>query len=272
VLLKPFVYEPARHLYKLLRDPAYRSWCALDAAVGSAPRHQERTARMHGWNLRMPDAASFLSAYKEIFVNRAYAFHSKTPAPRILDFGANVGVGVLFLKMLYPGARITAYEPDPVIFEYLVHNVHGNGFGDVELVNKAVWKESGSLTFRADGADGGRIAGSADTGTIPIESVDVRSVLAGETLDFVKIDIEGAETAVVRAAADKLQDVRNIFVEYHSDPSREQELAELLGILTVAGFRLDVQSPFFHPSPMMGERTVTGFDLQLNIFGWREER
>jgi FkbM family methyltransferase len=273
VLLKPFAYEPARHLYKLIRNPDYRSWCALDTLLGAAPRFEERSAATHGWSIVMPDAASFLSAYREIFVNRIYEFRSDSPRPRILDIGANIGVSVLFFKLFYPGARITAYEPDPKIFSYLKRNVHGNGFTDVELVNKAVWDGAGSLSFHADGADGGRITRPGEAlDAIEIETVDVRTLLQGGKIDFVKIDIEGAETTVVRAAAPHLADVRSIFVEYHSDVGREQDLAELIGLLTHAGFRLDVQNLSIGARPLMQTSAPSGFDLQLNIFGRRIQR
>ena len=269
MLLSPFFREPARHLYKLARDANYRSWCALDATLGGAPRFQERRATANGWNLLMPDAASFLSAYREIFVNGIYDFESASKTPRVLDIGANVGLAVLYVKTKHPYARITAYEPDPKIFRYLEHNVHGNGFTDVELVNKAVWKESGELIFHAEGADGGRIISEAGTGAITIEAVDVAQVLGDEQIDFVKIDIEGAETAVIAAAGDRLTRVRNIFVEYHSDVGAKQELAEMLGTLTDAGFRLDIQNPSWNPRPLIRKRPAAGFDLQLNVFGTR---
>lgn len=270
MLLKPLGYEPARHLYRLATNRDYRDWCLLDAALGNAPRFVERRVRVHGWSLLVPDPASLLSAYREIFVNRIYAFDATTPEPRVLDIGANVGVSALFLKTLYPKAKITAYEADPEIFRYLERNVHGNGFTDVELVNKAVWERTGSLTFQADHADGGRVTSAGEPATIGVDAVDIRDVMAGEQFDFVKIDIEGGEMTVLRRCAPELLRVRNIFVEYHSVAGQRQELADLIDILTRAGFRVDIHNLAPNPHPLVCGPVRSRFDLLLNVFGRRD--
>jgi len=46
-----------------------------------------------------------------------------TGTPVILDIGANCGAFTLWAKLHWPGAPITAYEPQPDIFNYLAANV-----------------------------------------------------------------------------------------------------------------------------------------------------
>ena len=55
----------------------------------------------------------------EIFRKGAYLFHTDKKQPLILDCGSNIGMSILFFKMLYPGARIIGFEPDPDTFEIL---------------------------------------------------------------------------------------------------------------------------------------------------------
>lgn len=270
MFFKPLLREPARHLYQLLRDPEYRRWCALDARLGWTRRFTERRASVHGWELAMPDVASFLFAYREIFVNRIYDFKWRGDQPRILDLGANIGLSVLFFKTRYPGAQITALEADPAIFRYAEQNVHGNGYTDVELINKAAWNENTTLRFHAEGADGGRVATPADANVIEVGAVDIRELLQARQFDFLKMDIEGAEDAVLPAVGQFLSGISYVFLEYHSRVGEKQRLSELLGLLAEHGFRVNIQSLLDAPRPFIATPVRDGFDMQLNIFAWKE--
>lgn len=270
-ILKPLYYLSAEHLYKLVTDAEYRRYHLLALRLANRPRFESFNAKVSGWNLSLPDAASFLSAYKEIFVEDIYAFKSATSAPRILDLGANIGLSVLYFKQLYPNAEITAYEADPSIFRHLERNVHGNGFSDVCLMNKAVWDQNTTIMFNSEGADGGRVALGEDNNLISVEAVDIREILSRGNYDFLKMDIEGAEERVFPACRDYLDSFRHVFVEYHSVTGHKQCLDRIIGVLAEAGFRIHIHSIFSSPSPFVELRTNSGFDLQLNIFGWRAE-
>lgn len=269
-LVRPLWRPAARHLYKLIADAGYREHQLLLARLGGRPRFEPCSAKVSGWALSLPDAASFLSAYQEIFVEQIYAFAAASPAPRILDLGANIGLSVLYFKRLYPRAAITAYEADPSVFRYLERNVHGNGFGDVRLVNKAVWDESTVIRFAAEGADGGRVAHDGDADPIFVAAIDIREILRGADYDFLKMDIEGAEERVLPAARGSLAGFKQVFVEYHSPAGRRQRLDLIIGELAHAGFRVHIHSVTPSPSPFARVRVNAGFDMQLNIFAWRE--
>ena len=270
MLFKPFFYEPAKHVYWLLRDPEYVKWCIQDAKLGHIRRFRECKTRVHGWDILIPDSASFLSAYKEIFVSRIYQFNFPSSPPRILDLGANIGLSVLYFKRLFPEAKITAFEADPIIFEYLEKNVYGNGFKDVELINKAIWHEKTILKFHAEGADGGHISDAIDEKGIEIETVNIDEFLEGKQFDFIKMDIEGAEDTVFPACKGHLSDVKYVFVEYHSRIGQEQKLADIIGLMTEQGYRIDVHSIVNSKRPYVQKTSSSGFDLQLNIFAWKE--
>ena len=269
MLIKPFFHEPARHLYKLTSDADYRSWCIQDAKLSKIERFKECKTRIRGWDIVLPDAASFLSAYKEIFVSKIYQFRASSKYPNILDLGANIGLSILFFKTIYPFAKIAAFEADPKIFEYLKHNIHGNGFTDVELINKAAWNANTVLKFHAEGADGGRVVDSEDDKLIEIEAIDIREFVQERQFEFLKIDIEGAEEKVFPALREQLASFRYIFLEYHSKPNQKQQLGELLQLMTENGFRVDIHNVMIGNQPLTKQKSITDFDLQLNIFAWK---
>ena len=268
--LKPIYYDPAKHLYKIISDDEYRKYWLLEARLRNIPRFKECRAKVHGWELMIPDSASFLSTYKSIFTDRVYAFKFSGEEPRILDLGANIGLSVLFFKKLYPKSHITAFEADPKIFGYLTRNVHGNGFSDVRLINKAAWHENTTLKFRAEGADGGRAAYAGDINLIDIEALDINQFLKDHQFDFLKMDIEGAEEFVLPACKDHLKSFQYVFLEYHSKLGRKQCLDRIIGLLAEAGFRIHIHTVSCSPSPFVEIRLNEGFDLELNIFAWKE--
>ena len=241
------------------------------------PRYQPASTLLLGRRLQLVDAASFLSAYHQIFKRNIYRFASEIDSPRIIDGGANIGLSVIYFKQLFPHSRITAFEPDAQVFSALRANMKTFGYEDIELVPKALWSANTKLTFMAEGADGGRIARSADlmrTAKVQpkfesVATVCLRDYLA-EPVDFLKLDIEGAETEVLLHCADLLANVKHLFVEYHSFKNEPQSLPRLLQILTDNGFRFHLHSSNETPMPFLGVDTMLGMDLLLNIFAYRE--
>ena len=88
--------------------------------------------------IRINDGPNFFMQYKDIFVNRIYHFETASPAPTILDCGGNIGMSVLYYKLIYPQAKVTTFEPDPSVSGYLQDNVARHGMNDVQLVQAAV--------------------------------------------------------------------------------------------------------------------------------------
>ena len=272
MLIKPLYFEAVRHFYRFVTNPEYRKWCFLDAKLRNKKRFKMCKARVHGWDLIIPDSASFLSSYSEIFIDNIYKFESSVTSPKILDLGANIGLSILFFKKLYPDSKITGFEPDLNIFNYLKNNIHGNGFEDVKLINKAVWTKDTMLNFRADGADGGRVVDNKNKNLVEVEAIDIRKLLNENEFDFLKMDIEGAEKDVFPACKEYLSNFKHIFIEYHSVIGETQNLSEILNILNVQGFRVHINSVMFSNSPFVIKRNVSGFDNQLNIFAWKDNQ
>ncbi len=241
------------------------------ARLRAAPRYTPLSSDLLGSRFEMADGASFCACYEEIFGHGIYAFEPETATPRIIDGGANIGVSVAYFKKMYPGSRIIAFEPDPHIFRILQTNVRTAGYEDVQLINKALWNSDTDIEFWNEGADAGRISRTHDD-TQPrkssVPAVRLRPYLT-ERVDFLKLDIEGAEIEVLLDCADLLPNVRHLFVEYHSFAGEEQRLDVMLGLLKTSGFRVYVQTAICPPQPFIATPDYLGMDLQLNVFARR---
>jgi len=269
-LLKPFIYEPLKHLTRLAGDYSYRMFCWFNSRYGWTPRYTRKTIRLHGNDFIVPDVASFISSYHSIFVEEIYAFRAGSKAPVILDCGANTGLSCIYFKQLYPDCSIIAYEADPLIFDLLGKNTTAFGLEGVELINCAVTGRSGTVSFRSDGADGGCVAdGGAGTGLQDVCSIALRNILAARSFDFIKIDIEGAETEALTGCAGMFDSVAGVFVEFHSYADRPQALGLLLDMFEKDGFRFHAHSEYSVKSPFLGIAPDGDMDMRLNLFFYR---
>ncbi|MEM6630821.1 MAG: FkbM family methyltransferase [Bacteroidota bacterium] len=262
-----------KHLRSTLTDKEYKKSYQEKKRIKQIPRYEEFSTDLLGTTIRIPDSASFLFMHQEIFINEVYKFLSEKEDPYIIDAGANIGLSVLYFKKLYPASKIIAFEPDKKIFQYLSCNVHeAFQYDEVRLEEKAVWKEETQLSFSSEGADAGRIdLGLEDTLDYTISAVRLRDYL-DQTVDFLKIDIEGSETEVLMDCADKLENVERLFVEYHSFSQQEQSLDKLISILSAANFRIFLNANGFGTlHPYIDRKQEYGMDLQLNIFAYRPE-
>lgn len=239
--------------------------------IGKLPRFTAGVTNILERPLKFSDSASFLFIYNEVFKKEIYKFRSTSQVPYIIDAGANIGLSVIYFKQLFPDAKIVAIEADAFVFEILKSNVDSFQYKNVKLVKRALWNVNTILEFHSEGADGGRIATLADTKKVIDVQTDRLYKYLDRKVDFLKIDIEGAEYKVLEDSKGYLENVQNIFVEYHSFVGREQELPELLDLLKNAGFRLSINTPgLVSGNPLVKIKSYLGMDMQLNIYGYRE--
>ena len=259
-----------KHTFHTLRSRAGRALLLLFWKYGHRPRYQTTKVRFGRYEFEVPDAFSWLWQYEEIYVEEFYKFESSSSTPVIYDCGANVGMSVLYFKELYPQARIKAFEAEPSIANYLTQNLKTNGITDVEVIQKAVWKDTHGVWFGEGQADDASIYGEGTKKHIP--SVRLRDQLAAETkVDFLKIDIEGAEIEVIPDCADVLDRVQHLFVEFHAYLGQPQALTKVIEVIEQAGFRYYIDTNQHRRSPFVNHRYRNNdvMDLQLNISAWR---
>lgn len=254
------------------RKTSYKS--RREQEFNNLPRYTKTNYQLKGKEIVVADNASFLFMHKEIFEDHIYKFYTSKKEPYIIDGGANIGLATIYLKLLYPFSKIVAFEPDSYIFEMLKTNIHAFDLKSVELINKGLWTKNTTLSFQSEGADGGLIADidKKAVGTQTIEVVSLKPYL-NKTVDFLKLDIEGSETYVLKDIEKQLVNVNRIFVEYHSFVGQPQTLNIIVNILTNANFRLYMSIPGDNSikSPLLGLRNYNNMDFQLNIFGFKED-
>jgi FkbM family methyltransferase len=144
--------------------------------------------------------------------------------PRILDLGSNIGLTVAHFAVLYPTARILGVEMDADNAKLALHNTEP--WQDrCQIVNSAAWHSDGEVRYRrtAGREAGFQIVEGADSQTgrsaraVSMDNL-IAELAAGDTgIDYVKMDIEGAEEQVLRINTSWAERVHSIKVELHRD-------------------------------------------------------
>ncbi|MGE5521149.1 MAG: FkbM family methyltransferase [Candidatus Dadabacteria bacterium] len=210
-----------------------------------------------------------LHTYKELFEEEIYRFKSNKQDPFIIDCGANIGMSVLYFKSLYPRANIIAYEPDADNFSLLQSNISENNLTGVEIKQAAVWIENGSISFAATGSQGSQIVSDGNQKAVHIKAERLSDLLKSTKVDFLKMDIEGAELDVVLDCAPYLDNVDHFFVEYHGKVNETEKLEQMLNVLKQK-FSVYIKLAADNIAhPFTDKSTGSSFDVQLNIFCYK---
>lgn len=278
--MKNLVSEIALTNYRLLKKSFKRN--LKNSKTGISDQERERilkpqfiensSAEIFGKCFAYSSATALLHSLDELFLEDLYHFKSETETPNIIDCGANMGLSVLYFKKQHPKAKITAFEPDPNIAKLLRQNMETYFHsGDITVIDKAVWTEETTLDFYCDGGlSGSTVLDFSKTNTtIKVKTVDLKKFLR-QTVDFLKIDIEGAENTVIFDIENQLPHVKNLFLEYHGIKEEAQNLGEILNLLKRAGFTYyirvageTIRFPFCREEPK-------NFNQQLNVFCYRK--
>lgn len=180
------------------------------------------------------------------------------PGMRVLEIGANVGLFTLLMAhRTGTTGSVLSFECDPTLAQILRDNVEVNGFSRIVTVDeRAVSERPGTLRFYT--AEKHRGGGTLVEGlqqipelrTTERREIDVEATTIDEVMkqhpssfDFIKVDAEGAETAIFRGGSSLIADrsrTLTIMVEFApafmqragDDPSRH------LTMLQADGFRL----------------------------------
>jgi FkbM family methyltransferase len=223
---------------------------------------------LFGKSIKITNSFWYLHGIQEIFIDEVYNFYCNEDNPVIIDCGSNIGLSIIYFKKLYPNAQIIGFEPDKFIFKVLQNNLLQFSIKDAKLFDKAVWINEKPLLFKRNGSVGGHLSDIEDNDTERVETVRLKDFLHTK-VDFLKIDIEGAEFEIIKDCEEKLNNVSNIFIEYHSFHYNPQMIGELLIILKNAGFKVYIKEAWENMKKPFLEKKGPFYDTQLNIFGYR---
>ncbi len=188
----------------------------------------------------------FRELKKEIFGQNCYYAEFENETPLIIDAGAHIGMATIYWKNLYPGAKIIAIEPLPANLELLTKNLYENQLTDVEIIEAALAPKSGEVVIHEpNGEDswksGAGIIPKGWRGVQASQEIKAKAIgvvdMLNQKIDLLKLDIEGMEYEVVRAAGEKIRAAKQIIIEVH--PRQGNRLLDIEKNLIKYGFELE---------------------------------
>jgi len=139
------------------------------------------------------------------------------PTDKWLDLGANIGTFALLVRSL--GATVDCVEPEPNNFELLKRNLSVNFKDGFTLNACAVSTTDGTAPLFLCKTEYNKYRHSLHISK-GRESVEVQTKMLSsmlDTIDCVKMDIEGAEIPLLEQYADKMPNVKKLVFEYTFD-------------------------------------------------------
>lgn len=180
--------------------------------------------RLEGFTVAAYSYVTITELYTDIFIKQVYRFHTSAAQPFIVDCGANIGMSVLYFKRLYPNSEVWAYEANPEAYEVLQRNVAANKLKGVRLFNYVLSDVDGEIDFyippTTAGLNGSLNPAIAKGTKHRLQGYRLSGLLpAGRKVDYVKVDIEGAEFMVLADLSEsgRLNDIQQLVVELHAN-------------------------------------------------------
>ncbi|MBC6112174.1 FkbM family methyltransferase [Pedobacter fastidiosus] len=183
--------------------------------------------------------------FKQIFLDQEYLpllkliEQNKISVNTILDCGANVGYTTTYLIKAFPTATIYCIEPDFENSNCIKQNIKLNDLQNTTVINKGVWGKKAFLKITKDFRDGEswsfslvEVKEERDSDVTAITLSQLINQYNIQTIDILKIDIEGAERYLFEndeETAFFLSRTKCIAIEIHDEyESREMITSKLL--------------------------------------------
>lgn len=250
----------AQRIWRLLRSPflpaslkrsAVRTQVLLSARRYGKTADGTFQARILDFEVIAHSRPILAALFEQIFVNGDYFFVSKNAGPFILDCGSNIGMSIVFFKALYPKAKIIGFEPEESTYALLEKNIASNDFKEVQLHQVALGMEDATISFFVDPETPGSLAMSTIRSRSLNKEIVVRqrklSTYIDREVDLLKLDVEGAELAVLQdlVSTGTITRINQMIVEYHHNIHKNQEaFSSFLGQLEKSGFGYQISTSY----------------------------
>jgi len=180
-----------------------------------------------------------------------------------IDVGVNKGdFSLLAAKLVGKEGRVLAFEPEPSNCRWIRKSIHANGYSNITLFEMALSDENGEAQLNLGAKSGwhtlipgqkGRGRGVIEVLTRSLDSILEEKGLA-QSIRMIKIDVEGAEMAVLKGAINTLRANPEVVLLLDLHPHLGVDTREVCKFLEKLDFRLYKEKPPFDiPNPEYNE-------------------
>jgi FkbM family methyltransferase len=228
-----------------------RAWITPDSPSGAWLKRTRGGAMLmpypRGMGAEQCDAIA-----RDVFLHR----YTVAPGDVVLDIGAGIGTETLPLsRMTGPAGKVIAVEAHPATYAMLERVCRLNNLQNVEPIHAAVMDSDEPVLIsdlQAEGYLENKIGGEG----IEVPAVTVAQLVSKfqlDRIDFLKMNIEGAEVAALLGAGDLLSIVRHAAIGCHDFLADEtgddsyRTKGRVRALLEEAGFTLTTRTEDARP-------------------------
>jgi len=146
-----------------------------------------------------------------------------TEGSTAFDIGAHIGHHTLMMHdQVGKEGRVYAFEPNPEIADLLRQTVRMNSVTNVEVEQSVLSDEAGFVNLYVDPENSGSSSvksSEEENEQIEVESIQLSEYIAENEInhiDFVKMDVQGAEINIIRDISQQLDWFETILLEVHT--------------------------------------------------------
>lgn len=205
----------------------------------------------------------FVSLFEDIFIQHHYyhpILHNKNIT--VVDGGAHMGMFTAYCNWINDSVRVIAYEADPTTFGLLQYNVQTNNWKKTKCINAALAGKKGKAWFYYDEEFPASFVSSLTPergfgGKVKVNCAPLSTILGSLSIDYVKLDIEGAEYVVLdELSKKKLLSKTSVYaIEFHHNiPGKTEYMSSILRKLAQGGFTYSISAQ--RPSEQLGYQDV----------------
>lgn len=197
-----------------------------DAPASPAPL---RLRPLGGQQVLVRPGTSDLGTVWGTFARRYHLPPPEVEEPRIIwDLGANIGLTMAHLVSLFPEARVVGVELDAENVALARQNFAAWADRCV-IIHAAAWISDGEVHYRGwpGGTSNYQVTDVVEGIAVPAVSLATLLREYGGPVDYLKVDVEGAERELLLDGTGWADEVRCIKVELHGDYSVDDCQADL---------------------------------------------
>lgn len=235
VICNKIVYSLARSVLKPPPDGWLQSRWHWFRSPFSLRRQVLWSQPLHAWFY--PEDESALECMLHLPSYEPVAWAAPKAGDVFLDIGSYIGwYSVQASRAVGPTGRVIALEPDATNRRQLETNISLNGLSNCLTVPKAAWEHSEKIGWHSSAVPVWHKA-DMDDRTNLVQAITLDSLvneLNLKRVDWIKMDIEGAEIEALRGAKHTLELFSPIlFIEVH------ETMKPLTQLLTESGYRIE---------------------------------
>ncbi|GAB4237934.1 MAG: hypothetical protein Tsb0034_13290 [Ekhidna sp.] len=161
---------------------------------------------------------SDVNVLDQIFVYRDYAMNLDFEPAVIIDGGSYIGLSAVFFSITYPKAKVICIEPDIENFEMLEKNT--KSYENITPIKAGLWNKETYLEVVKDKQRhyGFYVKEVSEATESSLKATTIERVISDfgvESIDILKLDIEGAEEKVFDGENSWLSTVKVLIIELH---------------------------------------------------------